>query len=348
MWDEAVLVNWHAGEPLVVGVRRFAAMLDLFRDLPARTAFHHSVQTNGTLIDSAFAELFRQHDVSVGVSIDGPEHINDAVRVKRNGAGSFHGIMRGIQKLRDSGAQFTTLSVVSERSIDRIEEILVFLRGIGSSSVAFNMDEREGVNAHSSLDHLSYGEACAFWRRLIAAASSMQLTVREIDRALCAIYFPHNTLPNPNVKLGSFITVGAAGSVTSFSPELFGQESETYAKFEFGNIWRNTLPELLSVSAALDLEQAIRRGTDRCQRECEYFGLCGGGWPSNKFSEHGRFDVAETRMCRFMVKALVDSVLELGSDRAISSYFRSRMIALVRGTVAPQDQSESTCMNMPI
>ena len=38
----------------------------------------NSVQTNGTLINDRYIQLFRQYNVQVGISIDGPGQLNDA------------------------------------------------------------------------------------------------------------------------------------------------------------------------------------------------------------------------------------------------------------------------------
>ena len=39
------------------------------------------MQTNGTLIDDAWAGFFSQHNYLVGVSVDGPAELHDALRV---------------------------------------------------------------------------------------------------------------------------------------------------------------------------------------------------------------------------------------------------------------------------
>ena len=37
-----------------------------------------TIQTNGTLVDEAWAAFFREHRFLVGLSIDGPPEIHDA------------------------------------------------------------------------------------------------------------------------------------------------------------------------------------------------------------------------------------------------------------------------------
>ena len=50
--------------------------------------------------------------VSVGVSLDGPAHINDAYRVDKRGRGSYAGVARGTKALLDAGINVGVLAVV--------------------------------------------------------------------------------------------------------------------------------------------------------------------------------------------------------------------------------------------
>ena len=53
----------------------------------------------------------------------------------------------------------------------------------------------------------------------------------------------------------------------------------------------------------------IARGLRKCRDTCEYYGLCGGGAPVNKYFENGSFDSTETMFCRLNRKAIVDVIV---------------------------------------
>ena len=57
----------------------------------------HSFQTNGMLIDAEWCALFRDWNVGVGVSIDGPRELHDANRKTRSGDGTFDKTIAGIR-----------------------------------------------------------------------------------------------------------------------------------------------------------------------------------------------------------------------------------------------------------
>ena len=50
----------------------------------------------------------------------------------------------------------------------------------------------------------------------------------------------------------------------------------------------------------------IAGGLSKCRETCEYYSLCGGGAPVNKYFENGSFDSTETMFCRLNRKVLVD------------------------------------------
>ncbi|ADP83665.1 radical SAM protein [Pseudofrankia inefficax] len=66
-------VTLFGGEPLLLGLDDLE---DLLRWGAARPG-GVGIQTNGTLITDAHVALFRAYDVSVGISVDGPDELND-------------------------------------------------------------------------------------------------------------------------------------------------------------------------------------------------------------------------------------------------------------------------------
>ncbi len=138
-------VIWHAGEPLVVPIAFYRTAFEAIERLrPAAVELRHSIQTNGMLITSAWCDLFKQWNVGVGVSIDGPKHLHDAHRVTRAGRGTFDRSIEGVRTLRREKVPFHVISVLSPRALDDPAGMLDFYLAEGIEDVCFNVEESEG------------------------------------------------------------------------------------------------------------------------------------------------------------------------------------------------------------
>ena len=112
--QEHANIVFHGGEPCLVGAGKFD---DWCTEAGARLAglvkLSLSIQTNGTLIDEAWAEVFKKHRVQVGISMDGPQPVHDMFRVDHAGRGSHVQVERGIQILRDAHVPYGILCVIT-------------------------------------------------------------------------------------------------------------------------------------------------------------------------------------------------------------------------------------------
>ena len=103
------------------------------------------------------------------------------------------------------------------------------------------------------------------------------------------------------------VTVDTQGGWSTYCPELMALGSADYRNFRLGNLAAGPISTHSDPAPFRALEAGIKAGVARCRAACEYFPVCGGGRPSNKYAEHRSFDVAETRHCAVAVKALADA-----------------------------------------
>ena len=77
---------WHAGEPMVLPATFYEqATVLLERCNVSGFEVTQSFQTNATLVNDAWCDFIRRRGVQVGVSVDGPDFLNDRHRVTRQG-----------------------------------------------------------------------------------------------------------------------------------------------------------------------------------------------------------------------------------------------------------------------
>ena len=124
-----VVIAWQGGEPTLMGLDFFRRSVELTEKhlRPGQRAVI-TIQTNGTLLDAEWCEFFKENNVLVGISIDGPREIHDAYRVNKGGRGSFDEVMRGLDHLRTAGVDWNVLTTVHAVNGDRGREIYRFLR----------------------------------------------------------------------------------------------------------------------------------------------------------------------------------------------------------------------------
>ena len=93
----AVEVVLHGGEPLLVGRARLGAMLVRLREvLDPVVQVRFGLQTNGLLLDEPLLEVLAEHQVRVGVSVDGDAASHDRHRRYRDGRGSHAAVSRAL------------------------------------------------------------------------------------------------------------------------------------------------------------------------------------------------------------------------------------------------------------
>ena len=96
----SVRVVMHGGEPLLAGPERIGYAAAAFRAaVPSSVELTLAMQTNGVLLNDETLPVLREHNIQLGVSIDGPRELHDRHRKYANGNGSFDAVLRGIESL---------------------------------------------------------------------------------------------------------------------------------------------------------------------------------------------------------------------------------------------------------
>ncbi len=90
--------------------------------------FLHTMQTNGTLLDEAWVEFFKEHNFLIGISLDGPRELHDVYRLDKGGHPTFDRVMRGLQLLQKHGVDYNILTTVNRVNADYPLEVYRFLR----------------------------------------------------------------------------------------------------------------------------------------------------------------------------------------------------------------------------
>lgn len=100
---KTVVVDFHGGEPCLMKKHRFAEMCEILKThIEPVCELSFNLQTNAMLIDSEWIEIFSKYNIGVGISLDGPEEVNDKERIDHRGRGTYHRTVAGMTKLKEA------------------------------------------------------------------------------------------------------------------------------------------------------------------------------------------------------------------------------------------------------
>jgi uncharacterized protein len=91
----------HGGEPLLLGGPGLRRIIEILRArIEPETALDLRIHTNGVRLTEQLCELFVEHRVKVGISLDGDRWANDRHRRFANGRSSYHMVREALAMLR--------------------------------------------------------------------------------------------------------------------------------------------------------------------------------------------------------------------------------------------------------
>ena len=290
---DSISIIFHGGEPLLVGVDRLRALLDIIRVGFRGTDVHPSVgiQSNGLLFDDEVGRYLIENGMSIGVSIDGPAHINDRHRIDHVGAPTSARLEERLRLLTSRYASvFSGFLCVIDIETDPVE-VLDYLASWAPPSIDFllpldNHDRRpRGKDRERERDVAPYGSwlVRAFDRWCELSNPPDVRIFKSIARMLCGGDTTFEALGLLPVDL---IVVESDGSI-----EAVDSLRTTYAgatKLGF-NVFDNTFDEAASHVAVRARQLGSLTLSATCQR-CSLVEVCGGGYLPHRWSAERGFD----------------------------------------------------------
>ena len=142
------------------------------------------------------------------------------------------------------------------------------------------------------------------------------------------IYFPIDRIKHLTYPVGAqantpmaVISFDCAGICPLFR-RTTTPNNPHYENFIFGNVFENSLKDMLSNQKFIDINTEVQFGVTRCKETCDYFIFCGGDSPANKLSENGTFNSTETTHCKLKIKATTDVILQISKSNIRRKVFK--------------------------
>lgn len=148
--------TWHGGEPMMRPLSYYKKVVAWQRQYAGGRAIMNCIQTNGTLLTPEWCRFLHDEGWLVGISIDGPQDMHDAYRMKRNGAPTWHKVMQGIDMLERYGVEWNAMAVVNDITAARPLDFYTFFRNeLGCRYLQFT-PVVERIRRHSDGRHLAH------------------------------------------------------------------------------------------------------------------------------------------------------------------------------------------------
>ena len=272
--QEKIRATLHGGEPLVAGHGILRRILEGLRARFGHGGYEVAIQSNLWLLDDEFCELFAEHNVEIGTSLDGPEHITDAQR----GEGYFERTMRGIKLAREHGLHVGCIATFTPASAVRWREVAEFFL---AQRLSFSLQPcvvRMGDSDSSySLPPGEFADALVRTFEFYIAHRH-EMIVPSLDAMCWGASFGESPVCTFSNCLGMFLAVDPHGGI--YPCERFCGMTP----YRLGSLsGRPTFAELLNSPIARRMAERQSRVRQACA-ECEHLDYCLGGCPYNAWA----------------------------------------------------------------
>lgn len=269
-------IAYQGGEPTLSGLAFFEKSVE-FQNQYNRNGItiHNAIQTNGYMLDEAWAEFFVRNHFLVGVSLDGGPRVHDVYRLTPNGEGSFERVMKNIEMLQHAGVEFNILSVVNGKTAPHIRRNYQFYKKNHLDYLQFiacldPYGEKPGQKDYSLTPEL-YGtflvELFGLWFEDLKQGK--QPYIRQFENYIAILLGQMPESCDMRGTCGMQYVVEADGAV--YPCDFYVMD-----EYRLGNFNQNTVEEIDRVREEKKfIAQSLEK--EKACSECRYETLCRGG-----------------------------------------------------------------------
>ncbi len=288
-----ILFTWHGGEALLRPISFYKKALELQRKYGSGRHIENVLQTNGTMLNDAWCEFFKENNFLIGISIDGPQEFHDEYRRNKGGLPTFVKVMKGIQLLKKHGVEYNAMAVVNDFNADYPVEFYHFFKELDCHYIQFAPIVERLASQENGLKLTTPGQEAQVADFSVSPKQWGKFLIGLFDEWIKEdvgkfyIQMFDSTLANWVGEQPGVCTMarhcGHAG-VMEFNGDVYSCDHYVFPEYKLGNIYTDTL------SGMMYSEKQLKFGTDKYDtlprqcRECEFLFACHGECPKNRFA----------------------------------------------------------------
>jgi len=290
--------TWQGGEPTLAGIAFYENALRLQQKYARGKRITNSIQTNGVLIDEAWATFLATHHFLVGLSVDGPQWLHDTYRKTRSDQSVFNKVINAMRLLQEKEVEVNVLAVVNNVTAAHPQAIYHFLtRELKAEHVQFipAVEQRPVNEKYGELlypQSLSGGTVTSWsvsgeqWGAFINNVFDLwvrqdvgRVYVQMFDSALAAWLGEKPSLCVMQSSCGFGLVVEQNGDV-------FSCDHYVYPEHRLGNLKRDSLVKMVNGGQQRKFGMAKTEVSGECMR-CPWRFACHGGCPKHRIHKSG-------------------------------------------------------------
>ncbi|MCR4342309.1 MAG: radical SAM protein [Patescibacteria group bacterium] len=295
LFNENLSFIWHGGEPLLAGIPFFEEAVRI-QSSNTRNGqkVQNFIQTNATLINDEWAELFKKYQFRVGISLDGNKESHDRFRKNNNDKGTFSSVMRGLEIIRKHGIKPGFIQTITSSSLSSTKENFHFFAdelGIKKWGTNVYLDlEQNGLKSNSH--GLTNKQLTRFLKEQINLwldKDDPNLALREIENFIAVIFGKKSSGCSFNGSCSGYFCLEYDGRIYPCD------RSSGQPNFLLGDISRSSLLDILNGSERMNYAKGVNDLHQDCIM-CKWEKACHNGCTMHrKGGVKGKYYYCETR-----------------------------------------------------
>lgn len=283
------------------------------------------IETNAALITPEIARTLFEHDIRVGISIDGIAAIHNLQRPTQTGLPSLALVERGIENLYRAGYQsFGTITVVTRHTLAHLQQVMdYFAHTLHLHSIKFNLMRKNDRNRDLAI---SLDEVDGYVRTLLRCLRQLYeekypIVEQNVAQRIANLLFrPNNNICNACGCHGGYrmLSIDSSGDV-------FPCELSDYPDYRLGNVSSGDFDDMVRNARGWNHEYFRERDLSPCG-DCPWWYYCRGGCRSSVKYDTGSplgIDQTECRLNRVLYPLLTQILL---TDPGFAQYLLNGVV----------------------
>lgn len=284
---------FQGGEPTMAGIEFFEKFHKFVEKYNTKKIIvNFSLQTNGTLLNKKWLELFKKHNYLIGLSLDGNKEMHDTFRIDAKGEGTFSRVLKAAKMMKKVEVEFNILCVVNKLIAQNGKLVYNFFKNNGFRYYQF-IPCLDSLSCSEEKDYTltaeDYGkfldETFNLWYEDIM--SDKRISVRHFDNYT-------KILLGEEPEACDMVGHCNMNAVLESDGSMYPCDFYVLDEFKVGNINESSFEELFKSEAEMRFLRTSLAVDEKC-KVCRYFKICRGGCRRHKeLTAEGNY---ENRFC---------------------------------------------------